>query len=143
MEIILRIAGAVVAVVLGAVTGVYEVFYSNLRIGAVLMPAAMLVAFGVNVALTRFCWYAVGTRWAPVLAIVPWVAVMIAGVTKRTEGDWLVLPDNWAGALMILAGMAGFAVPFLRLATPRRPTVAGGSSSAGPPSPAQQGPANL
>lgn len=132
METLLRIAGGVVAFALGAVSGVYEVFYSNLRIGAALVPAAMLVAFAANVALTRFCWYAVGTRWAPALAIVPWVAVMIAGVTKRTEGDWLVLPDNWAGALMIVSGMAGFAVPFLRLATPRRPA-----------SSAQQGPANV
>lgn len=120
IDLIVRIGGGIVAFALGALTGIFEVFYSNLRIGAVLVPASMLVAFAANVALTRFAWFTVRQNWAPVLAFVPWCVVMVAAVSKRSDGDWLILPDNWAGALAVVAGMAGFAMPFLRLVKPRR-----------------------
>jgi hypothetical protein len=120
IDLMVRIGGGVVAFALGALTAVFEVFYSNLRLGTALVPAAMLVAFGANVGLTRFAWFTVGPTWAPALAFVPWCVVMVAAVVERPDGDWLILPNNWAGALTVVAGMAGFAVPFLRLVKPRR-----------------------
>jgi hypothetical protein len=121
IELLIRVYGGIVAFLLGTLTALFEVFYSNLRIGAALVPASMLVAFAVNFGLTRFAWYTVGKTWAPVFAIAPWFVVMIAAVIQRPEGDWLILPDNWGGALTVVAGMAGFAAPFLRVVTrPRR-----------------------
>jgi len=123
IELLVRIYGGIVAVLLGGLTAIFEVFYSNLRIGSVLVPASMLIAFAVNFGLTWFAWYTMDKTWAPVFAIVPWCVVMVAAVSQRPEGDWLILPNNWAGALAVVAGMAGFAAPFLRLVKPRRPAL--------------------
>jgi hypothetical protein len=52
---------------------------------------------------------------------------MIAAVSKRPEGDWIVLPDSGTGALTIVAGLVGFAVPFFTSALARpRPIRSGG-----------------
>jgi hypothetical protein len=120
VDLLLRIAGGVVVAVLGAVTAVYEAFYANLRIGPVPLPVTILGAFAACFFLTLFAWAAVGPHWSPALAIAPWAVVMVAAVSQRPEGDWIVLPDSWAGALTVVAGMAGFAVPFFRLVRPRR-----------------------
>lgn len=120
MDLLLRIAGGIVTAVLGAVTAVYEAFYANLRIGPVPLPVTILVAFAACYGLTLFSWSTVGPHWAPALAVVPWAAVMIAAVSQTREGDWIILPDSWAGALTIVAGMAGFAAPFFRLMRPGR-----------------------
>ncbi|WP_051366505.1 hypothetical protein [Hamadaea tsunoensis] len=120
MDLLLRIAGGIVVAVLGAVTAVYEAFYANLRIGSIPLPVTILGAFAACYLLTLFAWTTVGAYWAPALAIAPWAAVMIAAVSQTAEGDWIILPDSWAGAVTVVAGMLGFAAPFLRLVRPRR-----------------------
>ena len=112
---LIRIAGGVVCAALGALTAVYEAFYSNLFSGLPSMAAAFLCGFG----LTYFAWYAVATRWAPVFAIVPWLTVIVAAASVRPEGDAVIVSTSWGGALAAVLGMVGFAVPYFRL--PRRP----------------------
>jgi hypothetical protein len=115
VNLLIRIAGGAVCVALGALSAVYQAFYSNIWSG---LPS-MIVAFFACLGLTRFAWYTVGTRWAPVFAIVPWLTVMVAAVSPRPEGDAVILGSSWGGALTAVLGMVGFAVPYFR--APRRP----------------------
>lgn len=118
-EYLLRVAGGVVCAALGALTALYEVFYSNIFSG---LPS-IVVAFAACFGLTHLAWFTVGTRWAPVLAIVPWLVVTIAAVSQRPEGDAVILGNSWGGALAAVLGMVGFAVPFFRAVRPRRPAI--------------------
>jgi len=112
-----RIAAGVVCAALGALTALYEAFYSNFYSG---LPA-VVVAYGACYGLTRFAWYTVGTRWAPVLAIAPWLIVMVAAASQRTEGDGVILGNSWGGALTAVVGMVGFATPYFRSVRRPRP----------------------
>lgn len=118
-EYVLRIAGGAVCVVLGALSALYEAFYSNFSTG---LPT-VVIAFLGGIGLTHFAWFTVGTRWAPLLAIVPWLTVMVAAASQRPEGDGVILGNSWAGALTALLGMAGFAVPYFRSARRPRPPI--------------------
>ena len=112
IEYLLRAAGGAVCVALGALTALYEAFYSNIFSG---LPS-IVVSFAAGLGLTYFAWFTVSTRWAPVLAIVPWLAVTVAAVSQRPEGDTVILGNSWGGALAAVLGMVGFAVPFFRAA---------------------------
>ena len=114
-DLVIRIAGGVVCVALGALSALYEAFYSNLFAG---LPS-MAVAFAGGFGLTHFAWYTVGTRWAPALAIVPWLVVIVAAAAQRPEGDAVIVSTSWGGALAAVLGMVGFAAPYFRI--PRRP----------------------
>jgi hypothetical protein len=114
-EYLLRVAGGAVCAALGALTALYEAFYSNVFTGLPAMAVAFLACFG----LTHFAWFTVGKRWAPVLAIVPWLTVVVAAVSQRPEGDGVILGNSWAGALAAVLGMVGFAAPYFR--SVRRP----------------------
>jgi hypothetical protein len=112
IEYLLRAAGGAVCAALGALMALYEAFYSNIFSG---LPS-IVVSFAAGLGLTYFAWFTVGTRWAPVLAIVPWLAVTVAAVSQRPEGDTVILGNSWGGALAAVLGMVGFAVPFFRAA---------------------------
>jgi hypothetical protein len=115
IDYLIRIVGGAVCVALGALSALFEAFYSNIFLG---LPS-MVVAFAGGFGLTYFAWYAVEKRWAPVFAIVPWLIVMVAAASLRPEGDAVIVSSSWGGALAAVLGMVGFAVPFFRL--PRRP----------------------
>jgi len=114
-EYLIRIAGGAVCVALGALTALFEAFYSNFFAG---LPS-MVVAFAGGLGLTHFAWYTIGIRWAPAFPIGPWLIVMVAAASQRPEGDAVIVSSSWGGALTAVIGMVGFAVPFFRL--PRRP----------------------
>lgn len=126
-EYLLRIGGGVVCAALGALTAVYEAFYSNFYTGLPAVAVAFLGGFG----LTHFAWFTVGTRWAPALAIVPWLLVIIAAASQRTEGDGVILGNSWGGALVAVVGMVGFAAPFFRTVRGPRSEASGVSSRHG------------
>jgi hypothetical protein len=106
-----------VCAALGALTALYEAFYSNFFTGLPAVVVAFLGCFG----LTHFAWYTLGTRWAPVLAIVPWLTVIVAAVSQRPEGDSVIVGNSWTGALAAVLGMVGFAAPYFRSARGPRP----------------------
>ncbi|MGC5030201.1 hypothetical protein [Micromonospora sp. DT229] len=118
----LRVAGGVVAVVAGAVTAVLELLLAPLRIGGYLIGVAALVAVVVNIALSWFAIETVGRRWAVALPALPWVAIMIAAADRTTEGDVLLI-GNWVGLALVVAGAMAFAVTAFRsiVAGPPRP----------------------
>jgi hypothetical protein len=123
LDLGLRVAGGVVAVVAGVLTGVLELLLATVRVGGQLIGVSALLAIGANIALSWFAHEAVGRRWAVALPAVPWFALMAVAAVRTTEGDLLLAADNWVGLAMIVAGAMTFAVTGFRqiLAPPSTP----------------------
>ncbi|MET8279281.1 hypothetical protein [Micromonospora sp. NPDC005174] len=110
LDLGLRVAGAIVVVVAGVVTGVLELLLATLRVGGQLIGFSVLLAVGANIALSWFAHEVVGRRWAVALPAVPWFALMAVAAIRTTEGDLLLSGDNWVGLAMIVVGAMTFAV---------------------------------
>ncbi|MBB5824443.1 hypothetical protein HDA31_000632 [Micromonospora carbonacea subsp. aurantiaca] len=110
LDLALRVAGGVVAVVGAVATGLLELILSTVRVSGTLVGVSVPVAVLANVALSWFAHAAVGRRWAVVLPATPWFVLMGAAAIRTSEGDLLLAGDNWVGLAMIVAGAMTFAV---------------------------------
>ncbi|WP_433394386.1 hypothetical protein [Micromonospora sp. KLBMP9576] len=110
LDLALRVAGGLVAVLGGTLTAVLELLLATLRVGGQLIGVSVLVAVVANIALSWFAHEAVGRRWAVVLPATPWFVLMAVAAVRTAEGDLLVSGDNWVGLAMIVAGAMTFAV---------------------------------
>ncbi|MFG1842013.1 hypothetical protein ACGFH8_26715 [Micromonospora sp. NPDC049175] len=110
LDLGLRLAGAVVVVVAGVLSGVLELLLATVRVGGQLIGVSALLAVGTNIVLSWFAHEAVGRRWAVALPAVPWFALMAVAAIRTNEGDLLLAGDNWVGLAMIVAGAMTFAV---------------------------------
>ncbi|MEV4463203.1 hypothetical protein AB0J51_06230 [Micromonospora echinofusca] len=124
LDLALRVAGGLVAVLGGTLTAVLELLLATLRVGGQLIGVSVLVAIGANIALSWFAHEAVGRRWAVALPATPWFVLMAVAAVRTAEGDLLVSGDNWVGLAMIVAGAMTFAVMGFRqiLAPPPVPS---------------------
>lgn len=123
LDLGLRVAGGLVAIVAGVVTGVVELLLATLRVAGQLIGLSVLVAVGANIALGWFAHQAVGRRWSVALPALPWFLLMVVAAVRTSEGDLLLAGDNWVGLVMIVAGAMTFAVMGFRqiLAPPPSP----------------------
>ncbi|MEU4476062.1 hypothetical protein [Micromonospora sp. NPDC023888] len=110
LDLGLRLAGAIVVVVAGVLSGVLELLLATVRVGGQLIGVSALLAVGANIVLSWFAYEAVGRRWAVALPAVPWFALMAVAAIRTNEGDLLLAGDNWVGLAMIVAGAMTFAV---------------------------------
>ncbi|MEU6075608.1 hypothetical protein [Micromonospora sp. NPDC047074] len=127
LDLALRVAGGLVAVLAGALTAVLELLLATLRVGGHLIGVSVLIAVGANIALSWFAHEAVGRRWAVALPATPWFVLMAVAAVRTAEGDLLVTGDNWVGLAMIVAGAMTFAVMgFRQILAPPPPPVRSG-----------------
>ncbi|MFI6260732.1 hypothetical protein [Micromonospora sp. NPDC051006] len=110
VDVGLRVAGGLVAVAAGVLTGVVELLFATARIAGQLVGVSVLVAIAANIVLSWFAHEAVGRRWAVALPAVPWFLLMAVSAVRTSEGDLLLAGDNWVGLAMIVAGAMTFAV---------------------------------
>ncbi|SCL65648.1 hypothetical protein GA0070606_4177 [Micromonospora citrea] len=126
LDLALRVAGGLVAVVGGVLTAVLELLLATLRVGGHLVGVSVLLAVVANVALSWFAHEAVGRRWAVALPALPWFVLMAVAAVRTAEGDLLVAGDNWVGLAMIVAGAMTFAVMGFRQVLAPPPARPGG-----------------
>ncbi|WBB66549.1 hypothetical protein [Micromonospora sp. WMMD812] len=110
LDLGLRVAGGLIAVLAGVLTGVLELFLATVRVAGQLIGVSVLVAVGANIVLSWFAHEAVGRRWSVALPAVPWFFLMAVAAVRTSEGDLLLAGDNWVGLVMIVAGAMTFAV---------------------------------
>jgi hypothetical protein len=110
IELTLRTAGVVIAVLATVLTGFLELFLTPLRLGGVPVGVAVPAVVLANLAI---CWFAVttvGRRWALAPPWAVWTLIMFfAAGTRTTEGDYLISGDDWVALVMILVGSLTFA----------------------------------
>ena len=94
------VAGAVVPV--AAWLALVQVFWLPFRLGGVLVPLSVPAAVVGNVLLVRAAWQLTGSRVVAVLPAVVWLAVAVAAMSRRPEGD-LLITSGGAGGLVNLA----------------------------------------
>ncbi|MGI5523753.1 hypothetical protein ACQEUX_22870 [Micromonospora sp. CA-259024] len=125
LDLGVRLAGGIVVVVAGVLTGVLELLLATVRVGGQLIGVSALLAIGANIALSWFAHEVVGRRWAVALPAVPWFALMAVAAIRTNEGDLLLAGDNWVGLAMIVAGAMTFAVMGFRQILSPPPTLGG------------------
>jgi hypothetical protein len=127
------------AVLIVAVAGwlaLVEVFWLPLRVAGVLVPVSVLAAVGGNLLLVAAARRLSGSRAVAVLPALVWLAVALAGATRRPEGDLLITGGDAAtqvvnlGFLLLGVVAAAFAVG-RALGTPAVRPPAAGSGSGG------------
>ncbi|MFF5174733.1 hypothetical protein ACFY3U_19145 [Micromonospora sp. NPDC000089] len=122
LDVALRVAGGLVAVVGGVLTGLIGLLLSTVRLGGQLIGVSVPVTIGAAIALSWFAYATVGRKWAVALPALPWFALMAVAAVRTTEGDLLLAGDNWVGLAMITTGAMTFAVMAFRqiLGPPQR-----------------------
>jgi hypothetical protein len=115
LDLGMRIAGFVVAVLLAAFSAGVEAFLAPLYWGRFRLPVALLLAVAGNLGLVWFTVRVTGRRLAVAGPALVWTALMIMASTRTTEGDLVLTGDNWVGIGTMLAGSLTFAVAGYRL----------------------------
>ncbi|WP_104524245.1 hypothetical protein [Blastococcus atacamensis] len=105
-----RTAGwGVCAVVVAGWLAVVEVFWLPLRIGGMPVPVSVLAAVVGNVLLVRVALRVSGSRVVAVLPAVVWLAVAVAAMGRRAEGD-LVIVSNGLNLTFLALGVVAAAL---------------------------------
>jgi hypothetical protein len=115
VDVLLRVLGAALAFGGGMVAAALAVLLIPLRVGsygwvdgggisAFRIPVAIIVAVVGNLFLVWFARQTTGVRWAALLPAVGWFAVIVVALRTTTEGDRLLVPDDWVGSLTLFGG---------------------------------------
>ncbi|MGY0003302.1 hypothetical protein [Micromonospora sp. I033] len=124
VDLALRVAGGVVAVWAGVLAAVLDLLFATWAwevvgglsgagkalVGISLAVGGIAAVVVLTVLVSWFAHLAVGTRWAAVLAALPWFVVIVAGGFRTVEGDLALSGDNALGLGLIVAGAITFAV---------------------------------
>jgi hypothetical protein len=117
----LQLLGYLVAAGLGAAFALYDVGFAVLYIHSVRIPLTVLLALIGNPALAFFAYVVTRHKAAGLVPALTWCGVWFTAASKSSEGDWLVLPNNWVGIVTSLVGPIAFAVMIYEIVTwPRR-----------------------
>jgi hypothetical protein len=134
-----RIGWAVVAVLVAGWLALVEIFWLPLRIGGVLVPVSILVAVVGNLLLPGLLMRVSGSRLVAVLPAVVWLVVAVTAMSRRPEGDVVMLGRGTLGTLnlvFLLVGVLAAAVAVgrtLGARPPVRPRDPAGSGNGGAP----------
>jgi len=130
LELVIKVAGLVIAALAAILSGILEIFLSPLRVGGMLIGVSILIAAVANYAIGWFAHSTVGRRSAVALPWAIWTLLMLFAAGTRThEGDYLIAGNNWIALVMILVGSLAYAVFAYRMilkplpAVPPRPPV--------------------
>jgi hypothetical protein len=111
LDLLIRIAGGVIAALASILSGVLEIFLSPLRAGGVLLGVSIVAAAVGNYAIGWFAHATVGKGSAVALPWALWTLLMLFAAGTRThEGDYLISGDNWVALVMILVGSLTYAL---------------------------------
>jgi hypothetical protein len=113
----LRVAGGLLSLVGGLLTGLLTVLLVPLRVAhlpwlaepladvrAVRLPGSLIVAIGGALFLVWFARQTVGVRWGPLLPVLGWFTMVVLALRTSDAGDRLLMPDDWVGALALFGG---------------------------------------
>lgn len=114
-----RVAGwGLLAAVVSLWLALTEVFWLPLRVGSVLVPVSVLVAVVGNLLLPSAALRRSGSRVVAVVPALVWLVVVIAAMTRRPEGDLVMIGRGAAGTVnltFLLLGVLAAAVAVGRI----------------------------
>jgi hypothetical protein len=90
---------------------------------ALRVPVAIPLAVVGNLFLVRFARQVTGVRWGALLPGVGWFLLIVAALQATTEGDRLLMPDDWVATLTLFGGTVTLVIAtVLSLTSPPRST---------------------
>ena len=104
------IVGFVVALLLAALSALFEALLTPLYWGETRFPLALPLAVLGNAALAWFTVTVTGRRLAAAGPAVVWTALMVVASSRTTEGDLVLTGNNWVGVATMLVGTVTFGV---------------------------------
>jgi hypothetical protein len=115
MELLLRIGGAVIGLLGGFLTGLWEIFLSPPHTFGIVLPVAPVLAIVTNAGLVWFTRQVTGRNGLALLPGVVWFITMFTGAVRTTEGDVLIPGNDWPGLLAILLGALAWGTAAYRM----------------------------
>ena len=100
---------------------VYGVFITPFRVGAVLVPVALVFAVVGNLVLIWFAHGVTRNRWLALLPGAIWLVITFAASGRTTEGDLVLYQSNWVATAYLFAGAATITVAGYRILTAAPP----------------------
>jgi hypothetical protein len=124
LETLVKVSGAVVAVLAATFSGVLELFTTTVRVDGFLICVSVVAAIAGNYAIAWFTVATVGRVRAIALPGVVWVVMMLFAAGYRThEGDYLIAGNNYVALGMIFCGSVTWAIFAYRTVLKRLPPV--------------------
>jgi len=130
-------AGVIALVLCGLLCGLLEALLVPLYAGTVVVPVAVVLAIGSNIALPRLVWALVPRTGIAALPFLAWLLVVIGfGSLTRPEGD-VILPGGGPGGVvwvtygMLLLGAVAGAGTLFAMANPPAPRAGGPAGGPG------------
>lgn len=121
-ELLLRIAGTVVGLLLAFFSALWTIFASPLRAGGVPLPVSPILAILAGGGLVWFTWRVTGRNGLALLPGVVWFGTMVVAASKTGEGDLLMPGNDYMGLIAILLGCAAWGLAGYRIVLSGRPT---------------------
>jgi hypothetical protein len=115
-----RIAGLAFATMGGLVVALLGAFLTPYRIGTVLVPLSLVVVVVGLAMVTRFAHTVTGH---PGLSLIPGLAWLILSLVlsgRTTEGDLVLIQQNWVASVYLLVGSVTLGVLGYRMIIGRR-----------------------
>jgi hypothetical protein len=116
----LKIGGIVVAAWGAVLLAAAGAFLTPFRIGSVLIPVSVLLVVAGLVVLIRFTHEVTGNVWLSLIPGVVWLLLSLAMSARTTEGDLVLVEQNWVATVYLLAGSVTIGLTAYRLFVPRR-----------------------
>ena len=120
-ELLLRIAGTVVGLLLAFLTALWTIFASPLRAGGVPLPVSPVLAILAGIGLVWFTRRVTGHNGLALLPGVVWFGTMVVAASKTGEGDLLMPGNDYMGLVAILLGCAAWGLAGYRIVLSGRP----------------------
>jgi len=140
-ELLLRIAGTVVGLLLAFLTALWTVFASPLRAGGVPLPVSPVLAILTGVGLVWFTRRVTGHNGLALLPGVVWFGTMVVAASRTGEGDLLMPGNDYMGLVAILLGCAAWGLAGYRIVLSNRPAPLAATPAPKPAPPAEARPA--
>ncbi|MCF6745167.1 hypothetical protein E9529_12955 [Blastococcus sp. KM273128] len=125
----------VAAVLVAGWLAVVEVLWLPLRVGGVLVPVSVVAAVAGNLLLVSAALRLSGSKVVAALPAVTWLAVAVAAMVQRPEGDLLLVSGGPLGlvstAFLLLGVLAAALALGLALGTPTRRVSPAGPTGSG------------
>jgi hypothetical protein len=134
-ELLLRIAGTVVALLLAFLSALWTIVASPLRLGGSPLPVSPVLAVLTGIGLVWFTRRVTGHNGLALLPGVVWFGTMVVGASRTGEGDLLMPGNDYMGLVAILLGCAAWGLAGYRLVLSARPTPPAAPPAAPPASP--------
>jgi hypothetical protein len=118
LDLGLKVAGTIVAVLLATLVGIYGTFLTPFRIGTALVPVSLLIAGGGIVAAVWIAYQTTGNRFLALLPCLAWLIIAFISALPTRDGDLVLLGNNWVAYVHLLVGLITAAACAYRLNQP-------------------------